>query len=294
VSLKYINEVEAERFAIAAHSVAKGIPSYVLWLVGLATLLLIERIDRTAVGLWCVVALVAAVVEYLVITHLQRTASPVAAPARWEQKLLVVTAIEASLVSGGVMLLVDVQSRVVVYLAVLLLVLPGYASALVLAASIRAHYVWMLGLFVPICIRLGLTDDSYYQLLAAIIALAGVPSSIYIGKVMHKVFMQTLQLRFENHELLKQLRMEKQRAEKASTDKTRFLASASHDLRQPMHALMLFAGSLEAQLQSPGQHQTMGKLRQSLDSINGLLESLLDISRLDAGLVSFALQPVAL
>lgn len=84
----------------------------------------------------------------------------------------------------------------------------------------------------------------------------------------------------------RELRLKKEEAENANYDKTRFLAAASHDLRQPMHALGLFVSELYAKLTTPEQRQVVGKVEESVDALSNLLDALLDISKLDAGVVT--------
>ncbi len=81
------------------------------------------------------------------------------------------------------------------------------------------------------------------------------------------------------------LRRQKEEAEKANFDKTRFLAAASHDLRQPMHALGLFMGELQNRIDTPQQRKIVEKVEESVTAMSGLLDSLLDISKLDAGVI---------
>lgn len=92
-------------------------------------------------------------------------------------------------------------------------------------------------------------------------------------------------LLLENKALVQQLADEKQVAETANEDKSRFLASASHDLRQPIHALNVFIEALDQRLTQDNQHEILGKINLSVQAINSLLTSLLDMSRLEAGLV---------
>ena len=84
----------------------------------------------------------------------------------------------------------------------------------------------------------------------------------------------------------RELRLKRDDAVNANYDKTRFLASASHDLRQPLHALGLFVGELHSKLNTPDQRLIMGKVEESLEALSNLLDSLLDISKLDAGVVT--------
>ncbi len=67
--------------------------------------------------------------------------------------------------------------------------------------------------------------------------------------------------------------------------KDSFLAAASHDLRQPLHALGLFVSALENKVKVPDGPIILGKIKQSTEALSDLLNSLLDLSRLDAGVV---------
>ncbi len=87
-----------------------------------------------------------------------------------------------------------------------------------------------------------------------------------------------------------ELRARRDEAERASIAKSRFLAAASHDLRQPLHALGLFLSELSQQQLDHRSRQLTDKLTLSAEAMDGLLDSLLDISRLDAGALSPVLQ----
>lgn len=83
-------------------------------------------------------------------------------------------------------------------------------------------------------------------------------------------------------------------AEQANTTKSRFLAAASHDLRQPLQSLGLYLSVLTRLLEEPKPLEVCGKMRKSLDTMSELLDALLDISRLDSGTVVPELQDVAI
>ena len=80
----------------------------------------------------------------------------------------------------------------------------------------------------------------------------------------------------------------KAEAEAANHAKSRFLAAASHDLRQPLAALSLYTGML-GQAVKPGQEKLVSHMQNCVDSLSDLLNDLLDISKLDAGVVVPAL-----
>ncbi|MBF0332727.1 MAG: PAS domain S-box protein [Alphaproteobacteria bacterium] len=77
----------------------------------------------------------------------------------------------------------------------------------------------------------------------------------------------------------------KEAAERADVAKTRFLAAASHDLRQPLQALSLFVAVLGNRPHGPEDATLISRIQDSVQALEGLLNSLLDVSKLEAGLV---------
>ncbi len=94
-----------------------------------------------------------------------------------------------------------------------------------------------------------------------------------------------------------ELAFKKEEAERASTAKSRFLAAASHDLRQPLHALSLFAADLQRQVRSGntgGLERVSEQIATSTSVLGELLDSLLDVSRLDVAGIKTEIAPFAL
>ncbi|WP_235062907.1 sensor histidine kinase [Paramagnetospirillum caucaseum] len=87
-------------------------------------------------------------------------------------------------------------------------------------------------------------------------------------------------------------------ARQANESKTRFLAAASHDLRQPLQAAGMFAEVLAGQVEDdPRKLKVVDRLRQSIEATNSLLATLLDVSALEAGKIkpnvsTFRLMPL--
>jgi len=84
-------------------------------------------------------------------------------------------------------------------------------------------------------------------------------------------------------------------AEEATSTKSRFMAAASHDLRQPLQSLGIYLSVLDRQVHEPAATEICRKMRQALDVMGELLNALLDVSRFDSGSVkpelkSFGLQ----
>ena len=117
--------------------------------------------------------------------------------------------------------------------------------------------------------------------------------NIYYGRTQSYFNQQWLLLGYENLELVDTLKLQKERAEKASRAKSRFLAAASHDLRQPLHAMGLYLHVLSESVDKEGQ-KLVGRVEQSMHALEGLLNALLDISKLDAGIVEVHRKTVSL
>ncbi|MCU4307142.1 hybrid sensor histidine kinase/response regulator [Acinetobacter ursingii] len=86
---------------------------------------------------------------------------------------------------------------------------------------------------------------------------------------------------------LTEQQLAREQADKANMSKSRFIAAASHDLLQPMHAARLFSTVLEQSVQSEQERQTLQQLDRALYGAESMLSALLDIARLEGG----SLQP---
>ncbi len=82
--------------------------------------------------------------------------------------------------------------------------------------------------------------------------------------------------------------------EKANQSKSRFLAAASHDLRQPLNSMGLFLNALTKRVSSPEEVEILKNLTKSFHALTELLDALLDMSKLDAGILKFHIEPVAI
>ena len=107
--------------------------------------------------------------------------------------------------------------------------------------------------------------------------------SIVLGRQQHRRIVGEILLELQNHKLVETLTLERNRARKADESKSRFLAAASHDLRQPIHSINLLLEALKGTKNTSKRKSTEQKLARAVDSLSNLLNSLLDISKLDAG-----------
>tara|TARA_R110002072_G_scaffold118775_1_gene251274 strand:- start:24668 stop:26395 length:1728 start_codon:yes stop_codon:yes gene_type:complete len=95
----------------------------------------------------------------------------------------------------------------------------------------------------------------------------------------------SIELRFENIELIEQLRNAMTETKEANRAKSVFLASASHDLRQPLHAMGLFIETLNSTKLDAYQQSVVKHVESASEATRDMLNTLLDFSKLDAGVI---------
>jgi two-component system, sensor histidine kinase len=138
---------------------------------------------------------------------------------------------------------------------------------------------------VPFCIRLFAEGDPLHFALGAMCVLFIVAVS-WLALGFQRTLRESVVLRFENLELVQELRLQKDAAEQANRAKSSFLAAASHDLRQPLQALTLFNETLRRRDLPAPERAIVEDMTASIGALDGLFNALLDISRLDAGVVT--------
>ena len=121
-------------------------------------------------------------------------------------------------------------------------------------------------------------DEQYAYL--AIVGLGYGGLNLLFGAGIARVQRATLLTQIENEMLVDRLGRAKERVEAASHAKSRFFAAASHDLRQPAHAVQLY---LDLLAEDPQQTDAMiDRIRHALSSLDQQLDGILDIAQLDA------------
>ena len=171
-------------------------------------------------------------------------------------------------------------------------------SVAALSAYWPAYFGFAIPTILPFAIRCLMEGGALFDAMGVLSLLYLAVNLMYSRNIYNTMF-ESVRLRFFNFELLRELNAEKVRAEAANRAKTHFLAAASHDLRQPIHALGLYAGALHTlasseKLKRDALQEVARKLQSSLNGLSALLNRLLDFSRLDAGHVEAHPQPLCI
>jgi two-component system, sensor histidine kinase len=172
------------------------------------------------------------------------------------------------------------------YQALMICLLLGLAASAVTLDSVYppSLYIFVLGVILPLLARLCFEGSGVHLTLAGMLSLFLV-GSLSAGHELSKTFWKSLWQRHENDFLIEQLIQQRTIAETANGDKSRFLASASHDLRQPLQALVLFSESLQEVAEETESRRLAGQIGRSVNALVDMFDELLDISKFDAGVV---------
>lgn len=199
--------------------------------------------------------------------------------------------------SAGVLFFIPDSPLALIFVTIIL--------AAIAAGSVPAYSSWMPAQYavipttLPIALRYLAEGGDF--LLMGFMSLLYPLNLLAAARRLSQVLAESIRLRLENEQLVERLREEmlsseqaRARAEEASRAKSKFLAAASHDLRQPLHAANLF---LEALRQEPNPARATALLENldtSTRALGDLLHELLDISKLEAGLFQPQFQNVEL
>ncbi|HUG21267.1 ATP-binding protein [Piscinibacter sp.] len=159
----------------------------------------------------------------------------------------------------------------------------------VLSLQPRLYFTFAVLGFAPMIARIAGEGTVYSYQLAGLLLLI-ISLTAVLARTWRNTLQRAIELKLHADELLAQLRVEKQaadaarrEAEVANRAKTQFFTAASHDLRQPLHAMGLFAEALRNKSHDDEVAQLVNSINASVDALEGLFSELLDITRIDSG-----------
>ena len=201
-----------------------------------------------------------------------------------QRRIWLCALLAASVVWGaGALLFVHANPLAPAWLSVVFLAIPSLSVPL-LCAWRPAIYALLIPALLPLVAAL-----INSPLLAAITAgFLLVLERLSIAR--NSSLALLLAVRFRNEELVRQLRSQIEAVARANQEMTRFVASAAHDLRQPLHALGMFCATLEQRLMNAPEKPLVRNMMKAIESLEESFGAILDISRLDAGTVQKAPQ----
>ncbi len=163
------------------------------------------------------------------------------------------------------------------------------AAVPVLSTQPRIFLAYSGLAFLPMATRIATAGNPQSWRLAGMLLII-FTLTLLLARNYRQALVRVIELKHRADTLLVQLRAEKQaadaarrEAEVANRAKTQFFTAASHDLRQPLHAMGLFAEALRGKTHDGEVAQLVNSINESVDALEGLFSELLDITRIDSG-----------
>lgn len=174
--------------------------------------------------------------------------------------------------------------------------LGGHISGAVtpLSMYLPAFYAFVLPALLPYTAALVGGGTLLHYVLGAL-TLLFLGSMVGYARLTNRLHRDGIRLRYENQRLIGDLELRKAEAEEASRTKSLFLAGVSHDLKQPVRAISLFGAVLRHQAPAgSGVAETASKIEAAAAEVQGQIQRLLELSRLESGALNLQIESVDL
>ena len=163
-------------------------------------------------------------------------------------------------------------------------------STLNLTPRLPAYLAFLAAILLPTAFALYRTGGAV-EIMVALVIVVGFVALTFAGRALNAITRQSIETEIKLSRSVALIDQERQRAEAASTAKTRFLANMSHELRSPLNAVigaaqLLRAGGGDVESQT----QMVEAIQKSGVNLLGLIENILDLSRIEAGELQLSAQ----
>jgi signal transduction histidine kinase/CheY-like chemotaxis protein len=261
---------------------------------------LINDSNATALWIWTAAVIVSRLNGYLYLRRHPADSVSSGQAQRMVWMLIILNAVDGMLWGALTWVTIGMSTLAGSILVISVIAVMAGGAMSVLSPVLPVFVAFVIPALGAVASRMWLLNDPAYNAL-------GVAAALYIAALLSqarnssRAARAAIELRFENTALIEQLRVESEiaetaqrEAEQANTAKSKFLAAASHDLRQPIHAQGLFLEVLARTEQTPHQKALLASARAASEASSELLNALLDFSRIEAGVVEPQLQPFRL
>lgn len=290
-------EIHEMNLPIRMEQVRSRINSYPLMLVSqllLAPLMLVlmwGQISHAVLQAWLVAIYSVHAVEFYFWRRYRSQTKGISQNRDWNHRFMWLTAM-AGLAWGSIGVLMFVPDQLA-YQALLICVVMGLSAGAVTTNPFHppSMFIYQAGVIVPLLGRLVWENDTTHWILFGMLTLF---CSFVLKSALELVrtFEISQRRRLDNENLVaalldrkKEAEASRQIAEQANQAKSKFLATASHDLRQPLQALRLFSEALLDVAKEKEIARLAGQIGKSVNALVDMFDDLLDVSRLDAGIV---------
>lgn len=274
------NEVHAEQAKIL-YSQSPIVLIATLLIVMVVVFFFKNRIDHSFLVHWALWILVLTGSRVYLIRTFQKR-KKVKPPIYWLKAYAFAAFLSG--ISWGILLLQVVNPVSGNEILLLSFILTGMLAGALLPLScyLPAYFAFSIPMLVPFAINM-FTFKGLAFGATGFLVITFLVSMLAFSILVNRNILDSIALRLNNIKLLDDLKIQKDLADTANSDKSRFLVATSHDLRQPLYALDLYLGALRTELQYPKQIELLDKAKLSSTTLSDLLNALMDVSKLDSG-----------
>ncbi len=243
-----------------------------------------SSIDHLVLTIWTAVNFLICFIDYVLYSNYKKKRDVISEPQKWGA-YYALNSLAMGLLNGLAVFLFFSPDSVGIQ-SFLITIILGYSAGAIVMNSYWLPSSYLLA--TPVLLLAAsrfFIEGGVQNTGVSILLLIYLATVILYSKNIFDSVLGTIKLQFEISDLSKKFEAQKEVAEKANIAKSKFLAAASHDLRQPLHAMGLFANLLDKELETKTQKQLFNQVTHSLDALKDLLNTLLDVSKLDAGVV---------
>lgn len=243
-----------------------------------------SQVDHGLLMAWGLLVLTSIVIRYSVAVDFLRKNVHFKEAQKWGRRFSLASLFSGVIWSAAAFLFYvsgSVEHQVFIFALIITL---SISSVIVGAYWFPSFYLFAVPTFCALSVRLLMEGTSAYFGLAVLLMFY-LLVTVSLCKELRKSMRSEMRLRHESHALAEALQLKTEEAQKAVKAKSQFLAAASHDLRQPLHALSLFVDALKDSKSETERANIFPRIELSLDALRRLFDALLDMSRLDAHVV---------
>jgi two-component system, sensor histidine kinase len=267
---------------------------------GLLCIALRETVSVERLGWWLCAVYAVALARYLIWRRFNTATLNATSAKRWRRIAILGAGANGFTWGLGGIVLYAAHSPASQFLLLITQFGMGAGAAYASAPAFGAVMAYLMPSVLLSSVPFFMEGDSVHVTLGTMLFVF-VAAATHFTYGISRTIARAIALRFENLDLIQELRNQtlvaeqaRETAEEANVAKSRFLAAAGHDLRQPLHALGFFVDALQEHSLSPDGRMVVTNIRRSVDAMEDLFNALLDVSRLDAGIVRPRMATIAL
>lgn len=236
-----------------------------------------NQVERALLLSWFALLVAGIGSRYLVTSAYQRNNVAPENAYPWHLKLLILNAYLGLLWAIAVFLLPELESQPHRVFMITLALILGIGSISAGTYWLPLYFSYGVPIMTALAVSFVLLGETAWFALAMLVVFAILASYSFAMKL-NSIMRSEMRLRLETADLADQLK-------EAICAKSRTLAAASHDFRQPLHALSLFFDALRGAHSPREEKRIMSRIDASLDVMRRMFDGLFDLSRLDANIV---------